>query len=85
MPELTRFLGIVISMLYNDHAPPHFHASYGNYRISLEIKTGTVEGKFPKRALKLVLEWYELYKGELLQEWDKAQNHEPLDKLPPLE
>jgi len=62
-----------------------FHATYGEYRISVEIATGTVEGKFPKRALKLVLEWYELYKDDLMVEWAKAQNHEPLDKLPPLE
>jgi hypothetical protein len=29
MPELSRFLGIVITMFYRDHAPPHFHAFYG--------------------------------------------------------
>jgi hypothetical protein len=25
MPEICRFLGIVITMYFNDHAPPHFH------------------------------------------------------------
>jgi hypothetical protein len=29
MPELCRFLGMVIYMLYDDHRPPHFHAEYG--------------------------------------------------------
>ena len=24
MPELCRFFGIIITMLYDDHAPPHF-------------------------------------------------------------
>lgn len=29
MPEISRFLGIVVYMYYKDHAPPHFHAEYG--------------------------------------------------------
>ena len=31
MPEISRFLGIVIviAMYYRDHAPPHFHALHG--------------------------------------------------------
>jgi len=26
MPEISRFFGIIITMNYNDHSPPHFHA-----------------------------------------------------------
>ena len=37
MPEISRFLGIVISMLFSDHSPPHFHAAYGSYKISVDI------------------------------------------------
>jgi hypothetical protein len=29
MPEVSQFLGIVIGMFFNDHNPPHFHATYG--------------------------------------------------------
>ncbi|MBI2291630.1 MAG: DUF4160 domain-containing protein, partial [Betaproteobacteria bacterium] len=28
MPEISRFLGIVITMYFNDHNPPHFHVRY---------------------------------------------------------
>ena len=28
MPEISRFLGITITMYFNDHMPPHFHAEY---------------------------------------------------------
>jgi hypothetical protein len=56
MPIISRFLGIVITMYWQDHAPPHFHAKYGEYKITVDIQTGVVEGKFPKRALKHVLE-----------------------------
>ena len=54
MPVISRFLGIVISMYYNDHAPPHFHARYGSYEITVQIETGIVEGRFPRRALNCV-------------------------------
>ena len=41
-------------MLYDDYYPPHFHAEYGEYHITVNILTGVVEGKFPKRALRAV-------------------------------
>lgn len=85
MPEISRFLGIVIAMLYDDHRPPHFHAEYGEYRISVEIETGVVEGRFPRRALKAVMEWHELHRDELLLDWHLAERHEPLKEIPPLE
>ena len=34
MPELCRFLGMIITMYYDDHAPPHFHIRYGDTRQS---------------------------------------------------
>ena len=42
MPIISRFLGILISMYWNDHAPPHFHARYGEYEITVDILTGVV-------------------------------------------
>jgi hypothetical protein len=50
MPVISRFLGIVIAMFWDDHVPPHFHAKYGEYEITVNILTGVVEGTFPKRA-----------------------------------
>jgi len=68
MPIICRFLGIIISMYWDDHSPPHFHEKYGEYEITVNIQRGIVEGKFPKRALKHVLEWYELHKDELMED-----------------
>ncbi len=51
MPEISRFLGIVIAMFYRDHEPAHFRAKYGEYEITVEIGTGVVDGQFPRRAL----------------------------------
>ncbi|MCF8373763.1 MAG: DUF4160 domain-containing protein [Bacteroidales bacterium] len=85
MPVLSRFLGIIIAMYWDDHLPPHFHAKYGEYEITVHIHTGVVEGKFPKRALRHVLEWYELYKVELLEDWELCQKKENPKPIKPLE
>ncbi len=85
MPIISRFLGISIMMYWNDHNPPHFHARYGEYEIIVSINGGIIEGKFPKRALKLVIEWLELHKEELLNNWECTQRGEPLKAIPPLE
>lgn len=85
MPELCRFLGIIIFMNFNDHSPPHFHAKYGEYQISIQIQSGIIEGKFPKRALKLVLEWYEMYRNELLDNWNSIMETGEFNKIAPLE
>lgn len=85
MPEISRFLGVVIAMYYNDHAPPHFHAWYGQYEITVQIETGLIEGRFPKGPLRHVLEWYEPHRTELLDNWDRARERQPLQPVPPLE
>ena len=85
MPEISRFLGIVVRMYYRDHAPPHFHATYGEYDITVDIETGVTEGRFPRRALAAVLEWFELHQEELRENWHRAEREEPLEKIEPLE
>jgi hypothetical protein len=85
VPEISRFLGIVIRMFYRDHAPPHFHARYGDSEVVVEIGTGIVDGRFPPRALRQVLEWAELHRSELLEDWDLAAAGEPLRPIAPLE
>jgi hypothetical protein len=85
MPEISRFLGIIIAMFYKDLAPPHFHAIYGEYEITVEIESGVINGRFPRRALRLVLEWLELHKDELLENWQLIEEKKPLKKIAPLE
>ena len=85
MPELSRFLGIIIFMVYDDHNPPHFHARYGDYKITVEIEDGIVDGKFPRRALNAVLEWYLINKEALLEDWLLMMEHKELKPIQPLE
>ena len=72
-------------MYWRDHAPPHFHAKYGEYKITVNIHTGVIEGKFPKRALRHVLEWYEYHKSELIEDWKLCQENETPNPIEPLE
>lgn len=85
MPELARFLGIVIGMFYREHGVPHFHAVYGEHEISVEVESGAIHGQFPPRALKLVVEWKDLHKPELLDNWQLAKQGQPLKRIAPLE
>jgi Domain of unknown function (DUF4160) len=85
LPEISRFLGIIIAMFYRDHQPPHFHAIYGDYEVVVNIENGVIEGRFPRRAVRLVLEWYELHREELMEDWLLAEQRKPLKKIAPLE
>jgi hypothetical protein len=58
MPTLSVFFGIVIRMYYDDHAPPHFHAIYGDQEATISIDPLEVlEGSLSRRALGMVLDW----------------------------
>jgi len=73
VPEISRFLGIVIGMFYKDHNPPHFHAYYGDHEVAIGIQDGTVLwGSLPKRALAHVREWRQGHVAELLEDWPCA-------------
>ena len=78
VPELCRFLGIVIGMFYREHGPAHFHAVYGEFDITVEIESGIVNGKFPQRALTHVLEWHGLHREELMDNWRLMEERKPL-------
>ena len=38
MPEISRFLGIIITMYFSEHNPPHFHARYGEHKAEVAIQ-----------------------------------------------
>jgi len=84
MPQISTFYGLIILMNFKDHAPPHFHVWYGEYKITVTIKDGIVTGNMPGRALKMIFEWLEIHRDELLEVWEKAQKGEPLNSIEPL-
>jgi len=73
-------------MFYNDHNPPHFHASYGEYDVAIAIQDGIVLwGSLPRRALGHVQEWRQAHLGELEENWERARKKEALMPVAPLE
>jgi hypothetical protein len=86
MPEISRFLGIIITMYYNDHPPPHFHVRYNQQKAIIDIENLSIlEGKLTPRILGLVIEWAAIHKTELLNNWQRAREQNPLEKIEPLE
>ena len=85
MPEISRFLGIVIAIYWKDHGVPHFHAKYGDHRASFAIlESGILEGSLPPRVTALVLEWAEIHRDDLLENWNRAIADKPLKPVKPL-
>lgn len=86
MPEISRFLGIIITMYYNDHPPPHFHVRYNQQKAIIDIETLSIlEGKISPRILGLVIEWAVIHKTELMENWELAKLQVPLEPITPLE
>ncbi|MDZ7291612.1 MAG: DUF4160 domain-containing protein [candidate division KSB1 bacterium] len=86
MPGVSQFFGIAIYMYYNDHLPPHFHAEYGGNEALYEIDTLRVyAGKLPRRAHNLVIEWADLHRNELWENWGRARRGEDLNDIEELE
>jgi hypothetical protein len=85
VPEICRFYGIVIRMLVNDHSPPHFHAVYGEYEVSVTITDGVATGHFPPRARRMVLEWRSQHERELMANWDLLRAGQSCRAIAPLE
>ncbi len=86
MPQISQFFGIIIYMYYSDHAPPHFHAEYGEDEAVYTIETLEIlRGSLPRRAHGLVVEWASLHRDELRANWTRARNGERLATITPLD
>jgi len=86
VPEISRFLGIVIAMYYKEHGVPHFHAKYSGQTGVFSIPDlRLIEGHLPRRVIGLVLEWAFEHREELMEDWELAKEKKPLQAIPPLD
>jgi hypothetical protein len=86
MPEVSRFFGIIITMNYNDHAPPHFHVRYSDHKALISIQTLTLlEGRLSPRVFGLIMEWASRHQAELMANWLRARQQAELHRIEPLE
>lgn len=87
MPELCRFYGIIIKLIFGDdvqHHKPHVHVYYGEHSASVGIDGELLTGSLPVKQLKLVQAWMILREEELYRAWNNAVRYKPFDKIEPL-
>ena len=73
-------------MYYNEHNPPHFHAKYGDFEALISINDMTIiYGSLPPRVVGLVMEWLSMHQKDLIDNWQKSIDQQPLEKITPLE
>ena len=85
MPTISMFRGIKIAMNYNDHMPPHFHATYGGEEAYISIKElEVIEGSIPGKQLKMVLGWAAIRQDQLMENWELAVRNQDLFQIEPL-
>jgi hypothetical protein len=85
VPVISTFYGLVITMYFTDHPPPHFHVRHGEYEAQVEIATGrVVSGFLTRRAANMAEEWAGLHQDELAANWVRAEAQEQLVRIDPL-
>jgi len=73
-------------MYLDEHPPPHFHAIYGEFEATISIETlDLLRGRLPRRVQVLVLEWAMVHRPELRDNWMRAERHEPMLPIAPLD
>jgi len=82
MPILSVFFGIIVRMWHDDHPPPHIHVAYQGFEALVQIDTGQIlKGKLPKKVASIIAEWCETHRGELMENWGRAQRFETLERI----
>ena len=88
MPELSRFQGMIIKLIFLDndrHHKPHVHVYYGEYEASVGIDGELLSGSLPVKKLRLIQAWMILHEEELYNAWNNAVKGIPFDNIKPLQ
>jgi nitronate monooxygenase len=85
MPAISRFFGITIAMIFDDHGYPHFHARHAAGEAKVRIdRLEVIESTLGRRQLRLVLAWAEIQHDELSENGRRARAGERLNETEPL-
>jgi hypothetical protein len=85
MPQVSRFSGIVVTMYFNDHDPPHFHVRYGEYRATVGLDPITMlSGELPTRVRGVIIEWAHARRAELQENWTRMAIQGTFESIEPL-
>ena len=84
MPELCRFAGIIIGIMFYDtgkHNKPHVHVQYGDYKAVFGIDGELLAGSLPRKQTKIVIGWLALHEEEAYAAWNKAVQGESFESI----
>jgi hypothetical protein len=87
MPEVSRFLGMIIQMFWERgerHHKPHIHIRYNEYEAVMTFDGEILEGNLPSKQKKLIEAWIILNEDKLYENWNKAVRGETIEKIEPL-
>ncbi len=87
MPELCRFEGMIIKLIFGDnvqHNKPHIHVYFAEFEASVGIDGELLSGSLPVKKLTILQAWMILHEDELYKAWNKAVRNEPFGKIEPL-
>ena len=78
---IGEFKGIKFIVHTNDHNPPHVHAKYDKYEISISLLDYSVlVGNLPSKNQNIAIKWVKKNKDYILKYWDDKTltSHLPL-------
>ncbi len=84
MPTISFFYGIIITMYYDDHNPPHFHAKYQGETAEITFDGEVLKGNLPEKQLRIVQAWALIHEEDLMANWELLKNQSQPEKIEPL-
>ena len=74
MPEIARFGGFKLLMLFHDENPPHVHIKGADFAAKMRISNGDLlAGDAPNKVLRHARRWVEEHRAELFAMWTEFQ------------
>ena len=71
---VDNYNGLKFEVRPREHAPPHFHVTYGNQTAAFSIENGNLtEGNFGIRETRIVKHYYQLAKHKIVDKWNKTR------------
>jgi hypothetical protein len=82
MPTVAIVDGVKIQFYPNDHAPPHFHVVFAEYRAVIDIQSCSLtRGTLPRAKIAAVLDWARPRRHILNESFYKVLAGEPLESI----
>lgn len=74
MPTFFIIEGVKIEFFFNDHVPPHFHASIAEFEALISIRDRQIlKGDLPKNKRKKILKWATENEAILMEIWESMR------------